>query len=106
MAATETSTWFIEELTERYPRHLIDQLKVVQSVIGNYPDFVDEALEEVKRLKLMSANDLRDIAISLEIDSQKQPKKAGTINEKYKDIVAPERTTDIYLSVLQGGKNR
>ncbi|MBU9674210.1 IS21 family transposase [Planococcus sp. CP5-4_YE] len=106
LTATKTSTWFIEELTERYPRHLIDQLKVVQSVIGNYPDFVDEALEEVKRLKLMSANDLRDIAISLEIDSQKQQKKVGTINEKYKDIVAPERTTDIYLSVLRGGKNR
>lgn len=106
LADTETSTWFIEELTERYPRHLIDQLKVVQSVIANYPDFVDEALEELKRLKLMSANDLRDIAISLEIDSQKQQKKAGTINEKYKDIVAPERATDIYLSVLQGGKSR
>ncbi|WP_349291380.1 IS21 family transposase [Planococcus beigongshangi] len=106
LADAETSTWFIERLTERYPRHLIDQLKVVQSVIGNYPDFVDEALDEMKRLKLTSANDLRDIAISLEIESQKNQKKAGTINEKYKDFVAPERTADIYLSVLQGGENR
>jgi transposase len=101
----ETAVWLIEQLTERYPRHLIDQLKVVQSVIANYPDFVDEALYELKRLKLSSANDLRDIAISLEIQHQKNLRKVGTVNEKYKDLVAPERTADIYLSVLQGGEN-
>ncbi|WP_223638897.1 hypothetical protein [Planococcus sp. 4-30] len=100
------SNWFIERLTERYPRHLIDQLEVVLSVIGNYPDYVDDALITFNRLEMTSANELRDIAISLEIESQKKPKKVGTINEKYKDFVAPERTTDIYLSVLQGGVNR
>lgn len=106
MTETETTVWLIEQLTERYPRHLIDQLKVVESVIGNYPDFVDEALRELKRLKLSSANDLRDIAISLEIQSQKKQRKVGTVNEKYKDLVAPERKEDIYLTVLQGGENR
>ncbi len=106
MADTELSNWFIERLTERYPRHLIDQLEVVLSVIGNYPDYVDDALITFNRLEMTSANELRDIAISLEIESQKKPKKVGTINEKYKDFVAPERTTDIYLSVLQGGVNR
>ncbi|WP_154669170.1 Mu transposase domain-containing protein [Planococcus antarcticus] len=103
---TKMADWLIEQLTERYPRHLIDQLKVVQSVIANYPDFVDEALHELKRLKLSSANDLRDIASSLEIQQQKNLSKVGTINEKYKDLVAPERTADIYLSVLQGGEQR
>ncbi|WP_367948947.1 S26 family signal peptidase, partial [Planococcus sp. CP5-4_YE] len=29
----------------------MDQLKVVQSVIGNYPDFVDEALEDKDYIK-------------------------------------------------------
>jgi len=103
---TELSAWFIERLTERYPRHLIDQLEVVQSVIGNYPDYVDEALVTFKRLEMTSANELRDVAISLEIHKRNKQKKEGTINEKYKNLVAPERTADIYLSVLQGGGNR
>jgi len=102
----ETIEWLIGQLAKQYPRHLNDQLKIVQSVILKYPDFVDEALHELKRLKLSSANDLRDIAISLEIQSQKNQKKVGIVNEKYKDLIAPERKKDIYIHVLQGGGSR
>ena len=93
-------------LAEQYPRHLIDQLKVVQSVILKYPSYVEEAINEMKRLRLTSANDLRDIALSLEIQSRKKKKDTGSVNEKYKDLVAPERKEDIYLSILQGGRSR
>ncbi|MCD8509067.1 MAG: hypothetical protein LRY73_03745 [Bacillus sp. (in: Bacteria)] len=102
----EIAKWLIDLLSEHYPRHIIDQLKVVQSVILKYPTFAEEAIYEMRRLRLTSANDLRDIAISLEVQNRKQGKDPGTVNEKYKDLVAPERKDDIYFSVLQGGRNR
>jgi hypothetical protein len=60
----------------------------------------------MKRLRLTSANDLRDIAITLEIHSRKKHKETGIPNEKYKELVAPERREDIYFSVLQGRANQ
>lgn len=57
----------------------------------------------MKRLKMNSAHELRDIATSLEIEKAKNLKNVGVENEKYKDLVAPERKEDIYLRVLQGG---
>lgn len=102
----ESAKWLVELLAEQYPRHLIDQLKVVQSVILKYPSFVEEAINEMRRLRLTSANDLRDIALSLEIQGRKKKKDTGSLNGKYKDLVAPERKEDIYLSILQGGGNR
>jgi len=102
----ESVKWLIKLLTEHYPRHLVDQLKVVQSVILTYPAFIEEAMDEMKRLRLTSANDLRDIALSLEIQGQKKRKNTISLNEKYKDLVAPERKEDIYFKVLQGGGNR
>ncbi|WP_368502778.1 IS21 family transposase (plasmid) [Alkalihalophilus sp. As8PL] len=99
----ELVEWLLSILTEQYPRHLNDQLKVVQSVILKYPLHVEEAIREMKRLRLTSANDLRDIAISIEMQTRKNTNKIGVVNEKYKDLVAPERTEDIYISVLQGG---
>lgn len=102
----EAVEWLVGMLTKHYPRHLIDQLKVVQSVILKHPSIVNQAIHELKRLRLTSANDLRDIATSLEIEGRKERKDIGSVNEKYKDLVAPERKEDIYLSVLQGGRNR
>jgi transposase len=99
----ESAKWLIELLAEQYPRHLIDQLKVVQAVILKHPAFVGEAIDEMRRLRLTSANDLRDIALSLEIQNRKKGNDPGVLNEKYKDLVAPERKEDIYLSVLGGG---
>lgn len=102
----EAAKWLIGQLTEQYPRHLVDQLKVVQSVILKYPDFVQDAISEMRRLRLTSANDLRDIALSLEVQSRRKGTDTGVLNEKYKDLVAPERKKDIYFSVLQGGGGR
>ena len=102
----EKSKWLFETLANQYPRHLVDQLKVVKSVILKYPTFIENAIDEMRRLRLTSANDLRDIAISLEIQGRKKGKNTGSLNEKYKDFVAPERKEDIYLSVLQGGGKR
>ncbi len=104
LADMEDSNWLIKTLHKQYPRHTIDQLKVVLKAVEQYPLHIDNAVKEMKRLGLTSANDLRDIAISLEIQNSKQLPKKELINEKYKDITAPERNQDIYLQVLQGGK--
>lgn len=104
LAETEVSTWLIQTLQEHYPRHTIDQFKVVLNAIKQHPWHINDAVKEMKRLGLTSANDLRDIAISLEMQSSKQLSKKELINEKYKDITAPERSQDIYLQVLQGGR--
>lgn len=97
--------WLIQQLQERYPRHLVDQLKVIQSTIKKYPNFIEQALSEMKKLKMTSANDFRDIAHSLSVQSQNSVSRAAVLNEKYKDLKAPERTEDIHLKVLSGGNN-
>lgn len=85
---------------------MVDQLKIVQSVILKHPLYIEEAIHEMKRLRLTSANDLRDIALSIEIQSKKKLKDNVSVSEKYKNLVAPERKEDIYLSILQGGMDR
>lgn len=104
LANQEDSIWLIKTLKEHYPRHTIDQFKVVLKAIENYPNHIDVASKEMKRLGLTSANDLRDIAISLKIENDKELPHEEIINEKYKDMVAPERNQDVYLHVFQGGK--
>lgn len=104
---TSIVNWLVETLESHYPKHMTDQLKVVQKVFLQYPLTAGPAIYELKRLGLVSANDLRDIAISLEMESAKsKPKNNGVLNEKYKGLVAPERNDDIYVKVLQGGLAR
>lgn len=104
LADTEISTWLIKTLQEHYPRHSIEQFKVVLKAAEQYPRHIKNAVKEMKRLELTSANDLRDIAISMEIQESRDLPKKELINEKYKELIAPERTQDIYLHVLQGGR--
>lgn len=96
-------TWLVKVLLEQYPRHLTDQLKVVSEVSKRYPDLIEEAIRTMKKLQMKSAHELWDIAISLEIEKQKQTKLIGIENQRYKNLAAPERKEDIYLHVLQGG---
>jgi hypothetical protein len=99
----ESVKWLIDQLMKEYPRHVVDQLKIVQSVALKHPAFIESAIDEMKRLRLKSANDLSDIAVTLEIQIQKKRKNTGTVNKKYQDLVAPERKEDIYFNILQGG---
>ena len=101
---TELAAWLVDTLQRQYPRHLIDQLKIVLKSAEQYPLHINDAIRELNRLGLTSANDLRDIAVSLDIQAGRQRSNLAVINEKYKDITAPERQPDIYLKVLQGGQ--
>ncbi|MFC4736279.1 IS21 family transposase [Bacillus daqingensis] len=96
--------WFIEALSEKYPRHLVDQLKVIQKAIRHHPTSADGALKEVQKLQLISGNDFRDIVYSLELQSQKPLASDMPLNQKYIDLAAPERSSATYLSVLSGGR--
>lgn len=101
---TELANGLIQTLHTHYPRHTIDQLKIVLQSAKQHPKHINDAVKELKRLGLTSANDLRDITISLDIQHGKHKAKQAVINEKYKDMSAPERHPDIYLKVLQGGR--
>lgn len=101
----ENIQWLINHLKERYPRHLVDQLKVLQSTIKIYPNHSEQALHEMKKLKMTSANDFRDIAHSLSVQSKRNSPLMPEPNQKYKDLIAPERSDDVYLKVLAGGRD-
>ncbi|EGQ18685.1 transposase [Sporosarcina newyorkensis 2681] len=104
IADPDVSGWLIDQLKERYPRHLLDQLKIIQAVGLQYPQFLRPAVCEMRRLQLNSAHDVRDIAISLEMEQKQQIESVIAVNEKYKDLTAPERKEDIYLQIFQGGE--
>lgn len=100
----ELISWFLDELHVKYPRHLLDQLKVLSKVIDNHPTFIDDALEKVKLLNLISANDFRDIAYSLHVEAKERIPKAHNKSDKYSHLKAAERSEDYYVNVLTGGK--
>lgn len=98
--------WLIEALAEKYPRHLVDQLKVIQKAIRNHPNSAEAALKEIQKLQLISGNDFRDIAYSL--DRQVQPSSSLDVplHQPYIEWEAPERSNDTYLNVLHGGRRK
>ena len=101
----ENIQWLVQQLKEKYPRHMLDQLKVLQNAIRKYPGYSEQALKEMKKLNMTSANDFRDIAHALSVQSQSTSPIVAEPNQKYKDIIAPERSEDIYLKVLAGGRD-
>ncbi|WP_391203172.1 hypothetical protein [Psychrobacillus sp. L4] len=94
----------MDELNKKYPRHLVDQFKVLQMVIRNHPDYLEEALETVKTLNMISANDFRDIAFTLHKESESQTKQVSVESSKYQKYKAAERSEDYYIRLLSGGK--
>lgn len=97
-------SWFLDELNKKYPRHLVDQFKVLQMVIRNHPDYIQEALETVKTLNMISANDFRDIAFTLHKESEAQIQESVE-SSKYQQFKAAERSEDYYIRLLAGGKS-
>jgi len=82
----------------------VDQFKVLQMVISNHPDYIQEALEKVKTLIMISANDFRDIAFTLHKESESQIQESVG-SPKYQQFNATERSEDYYIRLLAGGKS-
>lgn len=99
--------WFIGELRIKYGRYLLDQLRVLKVVIETHTAHIDEALEKVKLMNLISANDFRDIAFSLQKEAIEDVRPAlHTLPSKYKHLQAAERSEAYYANILLGGGNR
>lgn len=93
---------YLKELKAKYPRHMVDQLKVMESVIRNYPQHIHLGLEKAQTLNLISANDFRDIVFSLHKEAECQTPSVFTSDPKYSHLKAVERDADFYLKVLRG----
>lgn len=58
----ETALKFVNEVAQRYPRYIRDQLQVIQNTITHFRPQIEEALAVCLKEQLWSANDFRDIA--------------------------------------------
>ncbi|WP_102336574.1 IS21 family transposase [Salimicrobium jeotgali] len=56
---------FLEEMSDRYPRYIRDQLQVIQKAGKHYSNVVEKALARCVKEELWSANDLYDISAYL-----------------------------------------
>ena len=74
-------------------------------VIRNHPEHIEEALETVKALHMISANDFRDVAFTLHKESQTQVKEVSTKSQNINNIRQQndQKITifDYYLEVKQ-----
>ncbi|MFZ3591925.1 IS21 family transposase, partial [Bacillus sp. DJP31] len=99
---------FISILREKYPRHLGDQFSILWNLIQQEANWINQALDRAMDLQLKSANDLRDLLISLKreeenTDSQdKGSQECSTSN--YSHISASTRNLDSYIEIMNGGK--
>lgn len=58
----ERAEQFIQEISQRYPRYVRDQLQVIQYAINHFRTEIEEAVMFCIKEHLWSANDFRDIA--------------------------------------------
>jgi len=106
----ESATKFIDELSVRYPRHIRDQLQVMQHVINKFSDKFEEALQICCKKQLWSANDLRDLIRHqehLRTSSSTLPIKLPSTAPSPLNLVetAATRDMDVYLDILGGVAN-
>lgn len=94
--------WYLNELKAKYPRHMIDQLKVMENVIRNHPEHIHVGLEKAKILNLISANDFRDIVFSLHKETESETPVVYKADQRYSYLKTAERDADLYLKVLGG----
>ncbi|WP_163527242.1 IS21 family transposase [Halobacillus ihumii] len=52
---------FLDELHQRYPRYIRDQLQILQKAVKHYKPFIQEALDTCLQKGLWSANDFYDV---------------------------------------------
>lgn len=99
------AAFFINQLKVNYPRHIRDQLRVLDSVIEKYSEVLDKALNECIALELNSAVELRDVAIEMDrrqIQINPQAEISTRLSASYQTISAKERSVKSYLDVLGG----
>lgn len=99
---------FISILREKYPRHMGDQFSILWNLIQQEPNWINQALDRAMDLQLKSANDLRDLLISLKQEEKKADSQHKEAQERstsaYSHISASTRNIDSYIEIMNGGK--
>jgi len=95
---------FLDQLSEKYPRYMRDQLQVMSNMIKEYPALIDEAIMKCVNENLYSANAFRDVVKHLAIPKV-SPEPPDTDRELDQDKISASPTTrdlDVYEKVLSG----
>ena len=101
----EKAMIFIDQLKVNYPRHIRDQLRVIEAVSERNSDFLEKALNECISLNLFSAVTLRDVANDIarrDVQTDSESTRNNSLSKKYQTITAVERSFESYLQVLGG----
>lgn len=99
---------FVQELSQRYPRYMRDQLQVVQNAIHHFREEIEGALELCIKDQLWSANDLRDVSQHLSrLKERKKEQEPRSTIHKQENIPALQATAQVrelddYIKILGG----
>lgn len=109
-ADQEKITVYVEEIYQRYPRYVRDQLQLLQRVIHDYEVVKDEALDICTKENLWSANDFHDVAKHLAKHHKEcaplaeEISVSGRVPEALLKEKAELRELDGYIQILGGGQ--
>ncbi len=105
----ENAQKFVNEVAQRYPRYVRDQLQVIQYAITHFRPEIEKALAVCITEQLWSANDLRDIAqhftrIKNEKDTgaQASPVKKTNTQSPATKATAVTREVEYYTNIMGG----
>lgn len=101
----EKAKEFINKLKANYPRHIRDQLRVIEKVAERDGDYIEEALDKCIALNFTSANQFRDVAREIarrHVQTENNNLENQSLPEEYQKITATERSLDSYLTLLGG----
>ncbi len=98
---------FLEEIHQRYPRYIRDQLKILQRAVKQYPSFAQQAIEICIKENLWSANSFEDVtrylARNQQFDRSLLPENLPSIPySKAWEETAEVRNLESYLKILGG----
>jgi hypothetical protein len=97
---------FVNEVAQKYPRYVRDQLQVIQYAITHFRPQIEESLSVCIKEQLWSANDFRDIAQHLTRLKETTEETPSSCEAK-KDTpalkaTATTREMDYYTNLIRG----
>ena len=88
---------FVAVLKGKYPRHIGDQLKILERLAESDPSLLDITLDKATTRKLTSANDFRDTLTSLKEEQVNKPSC-----KDYTGVTASKRNMEEYIAIMKG----
>lgn len=104
---------YLEEVQQKYPRYIRDQLGLISKALQTDPVISNEALEECVQRGLYSATEFSDVVQHIKRQRQMNSEPNSPLNAQWKPLYAVDesvirtkpqtRDIDEYLAVLEGG---